>query len=104
MTLILALTLAAGLAPPAAPPQSASLTSTMPSTRPNPRAIEFIERDPGVRSWALAHHDANHDGWLTSYEAATATDAFRDLADADRDGRLTVSEYERGVTLVRASP
>jgi hypothetical protein len=98
MILILALTMAAGLAPPATPPQPASVRSTT----PNPRAIEFIERDPAVRSWALAHHDANHDGWLTSYEAATATEAFRDLADADRDGRLTVREYDRGVALVRA--
>jgi hypothetical protein len=101
--MILALTLAASLAPPETAPQPASMSATMPSATPNPRAIEFIQRDPAVRSWALAHHDANHDGWLTSYEAAAATEAFRELADADRDGRLTVSEYDRGVDLVRAA-
>jgi hypothetical protein len=61
----------------------------------NPAAIELFERDPVLSRWALhAGHDRNGDGWLTTYEAQAAAAAFKEIADTDRDGRLTVREYE----------
>lgn len=68
----------------------------------NPRAIEFIERDPVVKNWALARFDRNRDGWLTLYEAQEALDHFREIADEDRDGRITPREYDGGVAFVKA--
>lgn len=69
---------------------------------PNPRVLEFIEREPVIKLWALGRYDSNHDGWLTLFEAQTAADAFRTIADADRDGRVTPREYEDGVAFVKA--
>ena len=61
---------------------------------PNPRAAELFDAEPALKVWALKAHDSNGDGWLTLYEASAAADAFRMLADADRDGRVTVREFE----------
>jgi hypothetical protein len=60
----------------------------------NPAAVALFERDPVLNNWALASHDRNGDGWLTSYEAQGAAEAFKDLADGNRDGRVSVREYE----------
>lgn len=60
----------------------------------NPAAIELFDRDPVLSAWALGSHDINQDGWLTSFEAQAAAEAFRDLADANSDGRVTVREYQ----------
>ena len=68
----------------------------------NPRANELIGSDPAIQQWALARFDRNHDGWLTLYEAQPAASAFRELADADRDGRVTVREFEAAVAFIRA--
>ena len=68
----------------------------------NPRAIEFIERDPAVQAWALNRFDRNHDGWLTLYEAQLAVEGFREIADANRDGRVSVGEYEGGIAFLKA--
>lgn len=78
----------------ALPPYEASL--------PNPRAAELFEREPVLKAWALRFHDANRDGWLTAYEASRAADAFRDLADSDRDGRVTTVEYRAAVAFIAA--
>jgi regulator of RNase E activity RraB len=61
---------------------------------PNPRAAEFFDAQPVLKSWALQAHDSNHDGWLTLYEATAAADEFRAMADSDHDGRVTVRELE----------
>ncbi len=90
----------AGFAPQPAP--SAPNASAERSSAPNPRAIEFLDRDAAVRAWALRGYDANHDGWLTSFEAQAALDAFRDIADEDRDGHITLREYDGAVAFVRA--
>ncbi len=78
----------------------AALAGAPAQIAPNPRAIEFIERDPAVLAWAMARHDHNRDGWLTSFEAQAALDAFKTLADTNRDGRLTVREYRVAVALI----
>jgi hypothetical protein len=62
----------------------------------------LFERDPTLMAWALKRFDANGDGWLTSFEASRAVDAFRALADADHDGRVTMSEYDSVVAFVAA--
>ena len=68
----------------------------------NPRALELLDRDAVVKAWALGHHDDNHDGWLTLYEANQAVDEFKTIADADRDGRVTPREYDGGIDFLKA--
>jgi len=60
---------------------------------PNPRAAELFDAEPALKAWALRDHDRNRDGWLTLFEADEAATAFKAMADADRDGRVTVLEY-----------
>ena len=45
-------------------------------------------------NWALKYYDSNRDILLEPSEAAAAADAFRKLADADGDGRVTREEYQ----------
>lgn len=77
-------------------------TPTLPSGSgmPNPRASELFERDPALMAWALKQYDANHDGWLTSFEASRAAEAFRALADTDHDGRVTLREYQNATAYI----
>lgn len=73
----------------------AAATAAEPPPLPvNPAATELFERDPVLQGWALAGFDANHDGWLTLYEAQGALAAFKRIADTNHDGRVTVAEYE----------
>ena len=67
----------------------------------NPRAAEFIDREPVVKQWALAKYDTNHDGWLTMFEAQDAVAAFKAIADVDHDGRVSVREYADALTYVK---
>ncbi|MCA1653278.1 MAG: hypothetical protein ABR588_02585 [Sphingomicrobium sp.] len=86
----------------------AAATAQMPPARdaaaslPNPRTGELFEREPALKAWALRFYDGNDDGWLTAFEAQRAADAFRDLADSDRDGRVTTTEYRAAVAFVQA--
>lgn len=93
---MLSLLLAATIA--AAPPVGAS---SDPAAL-NPHASELFERDPELSRWALRLFDANGDGWLTSYEAQTALNAFKEIADSNRDGRITVAEYEEAKRFIAA--
>lgn len=68
----------------------------------NPRAIELIESDPALKQWAVRLFDSNHDGWLTLHEAQPAVAAFRDIADADHDQRVTVREFDSAVAFIRS--
>lgn len=68
----------------------------------NPRANELFDREPVLKAWALRIYDRNHDGWLTLYEAQAAADSFREIADGNRDGRVSVSEYAAAIDFVRA--
>ena len=82
----------------ASPPALAQATSAA----FNPRANELFDRDPVLYAWAVRNYDGNHDGWLTLYEAQPAITAFRDIADGDRDGRVTTYEYERAKDYIAA--
>ena len=72
-------------APLAAQPTPASLKS--------PPARQLFERDWVLMNWALKSYDMNRDILLEPDEAQAAADAFRKLADADGDGRITTEEY-----------
>jgi hypothetical protein len=63
------------------------------SVRVPPPALELFERDWVLMNWALKFYDANRDILLEPGEAAAAAEAFRKLADADNDGRVTPQEY-----------
>lgn len=76
--------------------------ATPPSEPINPRASELFERAPALKAWAIRFHDRNGDGWLTAGEASEAAAAFRTMADADRDGRVTTGEYAAALAFIRA--
>lgn len=93
MTVFLGLAAQAALA---SAPVTASVPLPAGAQAPlNPHANELFDRDPRLKAWALALFDANGDGWLTLYEAQPALARFKDIADADRDGRVTPYEYAR---------
>src|SRR3954447_3870160 len=68
-----------------AQPTRASLSS--------PPAKQLFERDWVLMNWALKSFDLNRDILLDPAEASAAAEAFRKLADADGDGRVTPEEY-----------
>jgi len=76
--------------------------ATLASAPVNPNANELFDRDPELKAWALRLFDTNHDGWLTLYEAQPALAAFKEIADADKDGRVTTFEYRRAKDFVTA--
>lgn len=87
--------------------QSALPASTAPAGRAavaafNPNANALFDRDATLRAWAVRLFDSNHDGWLTLYEAQPAVTAFKELADGDRDGRVTTYEYDRAKEFIAA--
>jgi hypothetical protein len=59
----------------------------------NPKAIELFERDSSLMDWALARFDGNGDKHLSITEADKAALDFKRIADGDRDGRVTPTEY-----------
>ena len=76
--------------------------ATLASAPVNPHANELFDRDPDLKAWALRVYDSNHDGWLTLFEAQPAMRAFKEIADADRDGRVTTYEYARAKEFIVA--
>ncbi|WP_114227688.1 MULTISPECIES: EF-hand domain-containing protein [Sphingomonas] len=72
----------------------AAATAAADAAPVNPNATELFDRDPALNAWALARFDANHDGWLTLFEAQAAVSDFKQLADTNHDGRVSVAEYE----------
>ncbi len=92
---MLAFVLAAALqaAPPAPAPAPAAF---------NPNANLLFDRDAVLRAWAVARFDRNGDGWLTLFEAQPALNAFQEIADGDRDGRVTTAEYRRAKEFIVA--
>lgn len=68
----------------------------------NPHAIDLVESNPAIQQWALRTYDRNRDGWLSLYEAQPAVTAFEEIADEDRDGHVTVREYQAAVNFLRA--
>jgi len=68
----------------------------------NPAAADLFERDPELKAWAIARFDLNADGWLTSFEAQPALEFFKDIADSNHDGRVTVREYGQAKAIIAA--
>ena len=82
---------AAAQAPPAPPLEAA-----------NPRAMEPFERDWVLMDWALRNHDRDGDVRLSLPEAQAAAKALKEIADGDRDGRVTTYEFERAREFILA--
>jgi hypothetical protein len=64
-----------------------------PASLETPAALRLFERDWVLMNWALKYYDANRDILIEPQEARAAADAFRNLADANKDGRVTPQEY-----------
>jgi hypothetical protein len=60
---------------------------------PVPAALALFQRDWVLMNWALKYYDTDGDIALSPAESAAAAQAFRALADADHDGRVTPEEY-----------
>jgi hypothetical protein len=56
-------------------------------------ALALFQRDWVLMNWALRFFDADGDISLSPKEAAAAAAAYRKLADVNRDGRITPTEY-----------
>jgi hypothetical protein len=85
-------------------PALAEQPATEASVRVNPLAARsLLERDWVLMNWALKFYDADRDILLSPSEAQIAADAFRSMADANADGRVTTQEYSaaRGFILAR---
>jgi hypothetical protein len=65
-------------------------------------AMELFERDWVLMNWALKFYDRNRDILIEPDEAAVAADAFRKMADANGDGRVTPEEYRAARTFILA--
>ena len=74
-------------------PSAASAQPTPASAPVTPQARAIFERDWVLMNWALKFHDRDRDILLSASEAEEAARAFRKLADADGDGRVTTQEY-----------
>ena len=81
-------------------PAAATSAATIPDM--NPRAVELFERDWVLNQWAVRRFDIDSDGIISVVEAQPAARAFREIADADRDGRVTPYEYERAREFILA--
>ena len=64
-----------------------------PASLQTPPAKQLFERDWVLMNWALQKFDINRDILLDPSESSAAAEAFRKLADANGDGRVTPEEY-----------
>ena len=70
--------------------------------QPRPAALQIFERDWVLMNWALKYFDSNRDILLEPGEALAAAEAFRRIADADGDGRVTPEEYRSARAFILA--
>jgi hypothetical protein len=70
-----------------------ALAQTPASVPANPRASELFQSDWVLMDWALRFHDRDRNAELSAAEADAGARAFKDMADADRDGRVTPREF-----------
>lgn len=82
--------------------QAAIAASSPVGAAVNPNANALFDRDPTIKAWAVRLYDSNHDGWLTLYEAPPALAAFKEMADGNRDGRVTTYQYDRAREFIEA--
>jgi hypothetical protein len=69
------------------------LTAAAVQPQPVPAAVRLFEKDWVLMNWALKFFDNDRDILLSPGEAAAAVTAFRQLAETNRDGRVTTDEY-----------
>ena len=67
--------------------------ATQASAPVTPQVRMIFEKDWVLMNWALKFYDSDHDILLGSDEAQKAATAFREMADANHDGRVTTDEY-----------
>lgn len=67
-----------------------------------PASLQIFERDWVLMNWALKYYDTNGDILLQPSEAQAAAEAFRKLADADGDGRVSQQEYRAARAFILA--
>lgn len=67
-----------------------------------PAALQIFERDWVLMNWALKYYDADGDILLEPNEALAAAEAFRRIADANDDGRVTPEEYRAARAFILA--
>jgi hypothetical protein len=73
---------------------SAPAVAQTPASAPaNPRAMELFNSDWVLMDWGLRFHDSDRNAELSAAEAEAGARAFKDMADADRDGRVTPQEF-----------
>lgn len=72
---------------------STALAQTPASVSANPRAMELFSSDWVLMDWGLRFHDRDRDAELSVVEADAGARAFRQMADADGDGRVTPQEF-----------
>ena len=72
---------------------ASGLAQTVPASLQTAPAKQLFERDWVLMNWALQKFDMNRDILLQPEEASAAANAFRTLADANGDGRVTPDEY-----------
>ncbi|HEX6742536.1 MAG TPA: hypothetical protein VF079_12170 [Sphingomicrobium sp.] len=68
----------------------------------SPHAQAIFERDWVLMNWALKFYDRDRDILLSPVEAQAAAAAFRAMADANRDGRVTTDEYRAARAFILA--
>jgi hypothetical protein len=66
------------------------------------QAREIFEKDWVLMNWALKFYDADRDILLEPGEAQAAAQAFRAMADANHDGRVTTDEYRAARAFILA--
>jgi hypothetical protein len=77
--------------------QSAAATAqpSIANASVNPRVLEPFERDWVLMDWGLRFYDRDKDARLSLEEASVAAAAFKEMADGDRDGRVSTYEFDR---------
>ena len=83
-------------------PALAQPAPTAASTSVTPEARAIFEKDWVLMTWALKFYDRDRDILLEPGEAEAAARAFRAIADADRDGRVTTQEYRAARAFILA--
>ena len=80
--------------------QRNSPSPTRASVGVTPEARSLFERDWVLMNWALKYFDSDHDLLLDPGEAAAAAARFREIADTNRDGRVSTAEYRAARALL----
>src|SRR3954451_6522577 len=86
----------------AAAPAAAQQQPTRASAPVTAQPREIFERDWVLMNWALKFYDADRDILLSPAEAQAAAGAFRAMADANGDGRVTTDEYRQARAFILA--